>query len=536
MLLGTRILFCEVNLNLLAKQRYGIVGANGCGKSTFLKLLNKEEECSEGEIVIAKSATIASLTQDQFQYEDELILNVVLRGKEKLWQAMQEKEAILQVGDFSTKAGMKLAELEETIAHLNGYTAEATASKLLVGLGIGDQYHINTLSTLSGGYKLRVLLAKVLFENPDVMLLDEPTNHLDIMTTVWLENYLKNEYKGILVLVSHDVEFLNNVSTKILDIDYGEIREYSGNYTYHLQQKQEVIEQKKHALDGITKRIDRMQVFIDRFRAKASKAKQVKSKIKLVDKIEMPEIEKSSRLSPNFDFACKVRSGKQVVIVENISKSYAEKMVLDNIGFKLNRHDKLAIIGHNGIGKSTLLKILMQKITQDNGSYEWGHEVHISYFMQDHHELINKSCSVLDWLEDHRPADVTSSQVRKTLGMVLFTQDDVGKNVLSLSGGEMARLILAKIMLERSNVLVLDEPTNHLDIESIDGLIKSLQNYAGTLVFVSHDRYFSEKIANRVLAITEAGINDFHGSYHEFIQDCGADYLNQIFVKSVSRV
>ena len=406
MLLGTRILFCEVNLNLSAKQRYGIVGANGCGKSTFLKLLNKEEECSEGEIVIAKSATIASLTQDQFQYEDELILNVVLRGKEKLWQAMQEKETILQVGDFSTKAGMKLA----------------------------------------------------------------------------------------------------------------------------------IIEQKKHALDGITKRIDRMQVFIDRFRAKANKAKQVQSKIKLVDKIEMPEIEKSSRLSPNFDFTCKVRSGKQVVIVENISKSYAEKMVLDNISFKLNRHDKLAIIGHNGIGKSTLLKILMQKITQDNGSYEWGHEVHISYFMQDHHELINKSCSVLDWLEDHRPADVTSNQVRKTLGMVLFTQDDVGKNVLSLSGGEMARLILAKIMLERSNVLVLDEPTNHLDIESIDGLIKSLQNYAGTLVFVSHDRYFSEKIANRVLAITEAGINDFHGSYHEFIQDCGADYLNQIFVKSVSRV
>jgi ATPase subunit of ABC transporter with duplicated ATPase domains len=536
MLLGTRILFCDVNLNLLDKQRYGIVGANGAGKSTFLKLISGDEEFSEGEIVVAKSVTIASLKQDQFKYEDELILNVVLCGKEKLWHAVQEKEKILQTGDFSDKAGMKLAELEETIAHLNGYTAEATAAKLLVGLGIGDQYHLNTLSTLSGGYKLRVLLAKVLFENPDILLLDEPTNHLDIMTTIWLENYLKNEYKGVLVLVSHDVEFLNNVSTKILDIDYGEIREYSGNYTYHLEKKVEVIEQKKHALGGITKRIEKMQVFIDRFRSKSSKAKQVQSKIKLVDKIELPEIEKSSRISPNFYFACKVRSGKQVITVKNIGKNYAEKTVLDDINFKLNRHDKLAIIGHNGIGKSTLLKILMNKVAQDSGSYEWGHEVRISYFMQDHHDLINKSCTVLDWLENYRPADVNSSQVRKTLGMVLFTQDDVSKNVLSLSGGEMARLILAKIMLEGSNVLVLDEPTNHLDIESIDGLIKALQNYDGTLLFVSHDRYFTEKIANRVLAITEAGINDFHGNYNEFIKSCGADYLNQIFVKSVSRV
>lgn len=534
MLYGSRLLFDDVNFNLLSENRYGIVGANGTGKSTFLKLLANNEVPSLGDIITSKQAKIGWLKQDQFKYENDSIIDVVVQGKAALWSALQEKEDLLNLGEFDEKIGYRLGHLEETIAQNQGYTADITAKNLLIGLGISENDHDKPLSALSGGFKLRVLLAQTLFEDPDILLLDEPTNHLDITTIAWLENYLKESFRGILIFVSHDQEFMNNLATHILDIDYGEIREYVGNYNHYVKEKLLVAEQKLKEQKYLENKIAHMQLFVDRFGASASRSKQAQSRAKMIEKIELPDIKQSSRIQPSFQFLQKRPSGKQVLTVTGISKSFTERTVLKNVRFSINRGEKVAIIGHNGIGKSTLLKILLGYHLPDEGSFEWGHECHISYFAQDYHELLNKSITVYDWLVEQCTSETTDN-IRKTLAKALFTKDDVHKNTLTLSGGEAARLLFSNIMLKKNNILVLDEPTNHLDIDARESLAKALQEFPGTVLFVSHDRHFVADIATRVIALTEQKVTDFQGSYNDYLKSFGNDYLNRDWLLAQSK-
>lgn len=534
MTFGSRLLFDEVNLNLISGNRYGLVGANGTGKSTFMKLLADEEEPALGEIMISHNARIGWLKQDHFRYENDKIIHAVLRGKPELWNAIQEKETLIENDIWTEETGSRLGELEGIIAELDGYTAETLAEKILLGLGIPAKDNHKPLNTLSGGYKLRVLLAQSLFNNPDILLLDEPTNHLDIMSIAWLESYLKNEFKGLLIFISHDHNFLNGLATHILDIDYGEIRLYHGNYDQFVDDKQEILTQKNQERKNLERRITHLQSFVDRFRAKASKARQAQSKLKMIERIELPDIEKSSRIAPNFSFKMKRPSGKTVVTTQHLSKRFGEKQVLKNIGFSIKRGDKVVLIGHNGIGKSTLLKCMLDLVPLDEGTVEWGHETHVAYFAQDHHELLKESVTAYDWLCHHAEKE-TTSRVRSVLGQILFSQDEAHKNILSLSGGEGARLLLGKVMLEEGNVLILDEPTNHLDLESIDALAKALQKFEGTLIFVSHDRHFVSKVATRVIAFTEKGIKDYMGNYHEYLSQYGEDYLSREWLKAYSQ-
>lgn len=517
MTFGDNLLFYDVNLTLNSGNAYALVGANGCGKSTFFKLITGEEELSSGEIIIPKDASIGWLKQDQFRYEDTPIKDIVLQGKPALWSALQEKEVLLTSDAWDDSMGYRFAELEEVIAHYNGYNADVEVERILSGLGIPVHYHEKPLKSLSGGYKLRVLLGQTLFQNPSILLLDEPTNHLDILSIQWLEKFLKNEFKGLVIFISHDVGFIDNLATYILDLDYGDIKQYRGNYARFLSEKQLVQEQKLLEKKSAEDKIAHMQKFVDRFKAKASKAGQAKSRMKMIDKIKIPDVIHSSRIAPHFHFVPKRPSGKQACKIESLSKSFQDKQLFKQLNFEIQRGDKLAIMGVNGRGKSTLVKILIDLIEKDEGQITWGNEVRISYFSQDHHDLLNKSMSVLDWLNE-LATGCTEQQVRKVLGQMLFVKDEVDKDILALSGGESARLLLAKVMLEQPNVLILDEPTNHMDIETIDVLAKALVDFTGTVIFVSHNRYFIEKIATRILYFAEGTrIRDFKGRYVDFV-------------------
>ncbi|OGO91923.1 MAG: ABC-F family ATPase [Coxiella sp. RIFCSPHIGHO2_12_FULL_44_14] len=512
---GQKLLFFDVNLILSDQTHYALVGANGAGKSTLLKLITGEEEPVSGAISISKEASIGWLKQDQFRYENTIITDIVLQGKSKLWQALVEKDKLLESTHWDEKTAHRLSQLEEIIAEQNGYSAISFTENLLLGLGIHSDYHQKPLSSLSGGYKLRVLLAQALFQEPDTLLLDEPTNHLDIISIHWLEKYLKNEFRGMVIFISHDVEFINRLADYILDIDYGEIREYSGNYEKFLSEKKLIEEQKLHVKKHMEQKIVEMQKLVDRFRA-GTRAKQAQSRAKMMEKMELPDIKHTSRAWPHFHFKPNRQSGKLVLRVKNLGKKFLNKKIFSNLSFEISRGEKVAIIGENGIGKSTLIKILLGKIHQTEGEYEWGHETHVSYFSQDHHDLLDRHSQVLNWLRE-MSSSVTEQQIRKTLGQMLFKKDDVEKDILSLSGGEAARLLLARIALEPGNVLLLDEPTNHLDIEATESLAQALHAYHGTLIFVSHDRHFINKITNRVLFIShDKKLINFKGSFTEF--------------------
>ena len=523
---GVRLLFNDVTLNLNKGFRYGLVGANGAGKSTFLKVLAGEEQPTLGDITFHRGARIGWLKQDLADYEDGRIIDAVLRGKSELWDALVEKEQLIEADVWNDETGCRLGELEETIMHYDGYTAETVASDLLIGLGIPEEKHYEPLNTLSGGYKLRVLLAQALFDNPDILLLDEPTNHLDIRSIAWLESYLVNTFKGVLIFISHDQDFLNNLSTHILDIDYAEVTPYTGNYESFLKQKTAKTEQMEHEKLSAERKIAKMQEFVDRFKAKASKAKQAQSRVKMIEKIEVAEVKETSRIAPGFRFDQDKPSGKIAVSVKSISKSFGEKVVLNQVSFSIKRGEKVALIGPNGMGKSTLLKILMERHGADQGTFEWGHNAEPSYFAQDHHEDLHENMSVLNWLTDQCPSN-TTGQIRAMLGQVLFSKDDVDKNILTLSGGEAARLLLAKVMLRKGNILILDEPTNHMDLEAVEALIKALKSYEGTLLLVSHNRHIVNAVTSRVIALTRNGFNDHLGSYEDYLKEEGVDYLKR---------
>jgi ATPase subunit of ABC transporter with duplicated ATPase domains len=523
---GDRVLFADAAFQLNPGERYGIVGANGSGKTTLLRILSGDAEATRGSVSIPKSARIGVLRQDQFLYEHEEVLGVALMGHPELWDAIVEKDALLAKAhehfDYE-----RFSELEETVQRLDGYTAEARAATILEGLGLPTEVHRQPLSTLSGGFKLRVLLAQVLAGKPDVLLLDEPTNHLDILSIRWLEKFLHG-YEGPVAVISHDHRFLDNVSTHILDVDYQTVTLYHGNYSDFLVQKVEDRERKEKEIEGRQKEIAHHQKFVDKFKAKASKARQAQSKLKMIErKVEqLEELPGSSRRYPKFRFVQKRPSGKEVLKIEGVRKAFGDKEVLHGVDLQVNRGDRLVIMGPNGIGKSTLLKILVGDLPADQGSVEWGYETHPGYFAQDHHEQLGDGDGTAEqWLWNFCPGK-DRGFVRGHLGLMLFSGDDGEKRLSALSGGEAARLVFSRLALEQPNVLVLDEPTNHLDLESIEALVAALQTYEGTLILVSHDRWFVGQLATRVVEISRDGIRDYRGTYEEYVHACGDDHLD----------
>lgn len=510
-------LFKNVQLNLLNNERYAVVGANGSGKSTLLKLFSQEEMSTQGSVEKSKKSILGILKQDHFRYEHERVIDVVMDGKPELLSAFNEKEKLLAKEEFGELECYRLAELEEIILSMDGYSTESKAQTILQGLGVDISKHQGPLSALSGGYKLRVLLAQALFKDPDILLLDEPTNHLDIVSIVWLEKYLVEEYKGLLVFVSHDRNFINNTATAILDIDYETITLYPGNYDGFLSKKAAVLEQLEHEVAHKQQKIASMQQYADRFRATPSKAKQALSRLRMIERIEMPDIKNTSRIKPNFHFNQLRPSGKNVLQVDELAKSFEDKLLFKKLSFTIQRGQRCAVIGPNGVGKSTMLKILMQEFASDQGEFQWSDTVSIGYFAQDFHALLDPNKTLLAWLCDS-VSGATELSARKALGQALFSGSDVDKTIRVLSGGECARLIFAKLMLEQHNVLILDEPTNHLDLEAIEGLSEGLQNFSGTVIFVSHNRYLVQNVASHLLVMNkDNNVELYPGTYQEYM-------------------
>jgi ATPase subunit of ABC transporter with duplicated ATPase domains len=523
---GDRTLFERASFQLNAGERYGLVGANGSGKTTLLGILSGDVEPSDGSVSMPRRLRLGTLRQDHFLYEDQEILGVALMGNRELWEAIVAKEALLAEAHESFDAE-RFSELEETIQRHDGYTAEARAATILEGLGLPAAVHRKPLGTLSGGFKLRVLLAQVLASTPDVLLLDEPTNHLDILSIRWLESFLR-DFPGPVVVISHDHRFLDGVATHILDVDYQTVTLYHGNYSAFLEGKVEERERREKELQGREREIAHHQLFVDRFRAKNTKARQAQSKARLIEKIieGMEELPQSSRRYPTFDFQERRPSGRDVLAVKGVKKSFGENRVLHGVDLLVRRGDRLAIMGPNGIGKSTLLKIVMGELAPDEGDVVWGYETHPGYFAQDHREQIEDSGrTAQEWIQDFCP-DRDVGFVRGRLALMLFEKDDVKKRLASLSGGEAARLVFAKLTLAKPNVLVLDEPTNHLDLESIEALVEGLRGYPGTIILVSHDRWFISQLATRVVDIQPGRIVDYQGSYDEYVAFTGDDHLD----------
>ncbi len=524
---GGQTLFRGADLQLRAGQRYGIVGANGSGKSTLLRILSGEQTPSEGEVVRQKRARLGVLEQDHFKYEDVRILDVAMMGNEVLYAAMAEKEELLSNPDFDVD---RYGELEDIIQRYHGYELEARAGKVLEGLGIPSEVHDQPLRTLSGGFKLRALLARTLVAEPDLLFLDEPTNHLDILAIQWLEQFLLT-FPGCAVCVSHDHRFLNAVCTHVLDVDYEVVTAYKGNYDNFLVRKAEERERKEAEIAKRQQEIDEHKAFVARFSAKATKARQANSRQKRLEKITIEKLPTSSRRHPGFRFRQRRPSGREVLKVEHVDKAFptedgGQRTVLADVSITIERGDRVAVIGPNGIGKSTLLKIAMGIHSPDQGSTTWGYEAQVGYFPQDHADALgDPRQSVLSSLWEAVPA-VGMGEVMGRLGAVLFSRDDADKLVENLSGGEAARLLFARLAAVEPNVLVLDEPTNHLDLEAIEALADALAAYDGTLLFVSHDRWFVDRLATRILELGPEGVTDYPGTYAEYLAHQGTDHLD----------
>lgn len=525
---GAKILFKNVSLQFNPGNRYGLIGANGSGKSTLIKILSGDVTPESGQVTLPQQLLLGSLSQDHYLYQNCRILDVVLMGRKKLWDALEKKHTLLQKEHFNDQDCEILVKLEKIIEEQGGYAVEGEAAKLLEGLGIREEVHLQPLEVLSGGYKLRVLLAQVLFAKPDILVLDEPTNHLDLYSIKWLEDYLRN-YDGTLVVTSHDRDFLNGICTHIADVDYGTIKIYKGNFEQFQEQKALDRELKEHMLEKHDKRRTDLQGFIDRFGAKATKARQAQSKARIVEKIEEEmdalDLVPSSRIYPKLNFEPLRPSGAAVLKVKGISKAYGPKKVLEKVSFEIERGERVAIIGPNGIGKSTLLEIITENQKSDQGEYAWGFAARCAYFPQDHAREAHGSISLLDWLGQF-DRDLPQERLREILGRVLFSGDFVNQSIATLSGGEKARLLLAKIMLQKPNVLIFDEPTNHLDMEAIEELAQALENFEGTLLLVSHNRYFVSRLAKRIIEISYQGVKDFKGTYGEYLEKQQNDFLS----------
>ena len=512
---GSDYLFEGISISFNSGERYGLIGANGSGKSTFMKILSGELESSSGNVTVDPKKRISTLKQNQFEYEDMIVTDCVILGHKKLWDIKVERERIYALPEMSEKESLKVSELEIEFSDLDGYMAESDASKLLLGLGIPLESHDKKMSSLEPGLKLRVLLAQALFGKPDILLLDEPTNNLDLDTISWLENILKRS-DSTMIIISHDRKFLNNICSNIADLDYGEIRLYPGNYDDFMlastQARQQLVDENKKKKE----KIEELKAFVARFSANASKAKQATSRANQIAKIELNDIAKSSRVYPYIRFEQEKKIYSNVLEVKNVSKTYDDLKVLDKLDFLVDVGDRVAILGANGIGKTTLLNCLMDESFRESGDVKWAINAEIGYFAQDSDEKIDSDLSLMEWMSQWAK-NPEEQKIRSILGRLLFSKDNIYKSVNVLSGGEKRRMLFGKMMLQHPNVIIMDEPTNHLDMESIESLNSALSLYDGTIIFTSHDREFISSLASRVIELKEDKVFE-HNNVEKSVQ------------------
>lgn len=514
---GKKALFEDVNIKFVPGHCYGLIGANGAGKSTFLKILTGEIEPTSGEVIITPGERLSFLKQDHFQYDECTVLDTVIMGNQRLYDIMKEKDAIYMKEDFSDEDGIRASELEGEFAEMNGWEAESDAATLLNGLGVDTEYHYNLMKDLNGSLKVKVLLAQALFGNPDILLLDEPTNHLDLDAIEWLEEFLIN-FDNTVIVVSHDRYFLNKVCTQIADIDYAKIQLYAGNYDFWYESSQLIVKQMKEANRKKEEKIKELQDFIQRFSANASKSKQATSRKRALEKIELDEIRPSSRKYPYIDFRPNREIGNEVLTVEHLSKTIDGVKVLDDISFVVGREDKIAFVGSNGLAKTTLFQILAGQMEPDEGSYKWGITTSQSYFPKDNTKDFDSDDAIVDWLTQYSD-NKDATYVRQFLGRMLFPGDAGVKKVRVLSGGEKVRVMLSKLMISGANVLIVDEPTDHLDMESITALNNGLIKFPGVLLFSSRDHKVVQTTANRIMEIVNGKLIDKITTYDEYLEN-----------------
>ena len=520
---GAKPLFENVSVKFGNGNRYGLIGANGSGKSTLMKILTGELEPTAGNVSTDPKLRIGKLSQDQFAYENYRVLDAVIMGYEKLWQVMQERNRLYSLPEMSDEDGMHVAELEIEFAEMDGYSAESRAGELLEGIGIPVEQHEGPMSAVAPGWKLRVLLAQALFSDPDILLLDEPTNNLDINAIRWLEEFLETS-KSTMVIISHDRHFLNSVCSHMADLDYGKLQVFPGNYDEYMTAATRARE-RVHADNAKKKvKIAELQTFVSRFSANASKARQATSRARQLEKIELEDIKPSSRVSPFIRFEQEKPLRRYAVEATDISKGFDEGLLFANLDLAIEAGSRIAILGPNGIGKTTLARCLLNELEVNDGNVKWAENARTGYFAQDIASEFDKDMSLFDWITQWQPPKTDEQLLRATLGRMLFSRDESEKSVKVVSGGEQRRLMFGKMILQKPNVMVMDEPTNHLDMESIEALNLALENYPGTLIFISHDRDFVSSLATRIIEMTPDGIIDYTGTYDEYLR---AQMLNQ---------
>ena len=519
---GSKPLFENISVKFGNGNRYGLIGANGSGKSTFMKIIGGDLVPTSGNVALDPHERLGKLRQDQFAFETFTVLDTVIMGHTELWQIKQERDRIYALPEMSEEDGFKVADLETQYAEMDGYSAEARAGELLLGVGIPIEQHYGLMSEIAPGWKLRVLLAQALFSNPDILLLDEPTNNLDIDTIRWLEDTL-NERESTMIIISHDRHFLNMVCTHMADLDYGELRIYPGNYDDYMTASTQARE--RLLADNAKKKaqINELQSFVSRFSANASKSKQATSRAKQIEKIKLEEVKASSRQNPFIRFEQDKKLFRNALVVENLTKGFDNGPLFKDLNLMVEVGEKVAILGTNGIGKSTLLKTLMGELTPESGDIKWSENANIGYYAQDHEYEFEEDLTVFDWMSQWKQPTDDEQAVRSILGRLLFSQDDIKKQVKVLSGGEKGRMLFGKLMMQRPNIIVMDEPTNHLDMESIESLNMALELYQGTLFFVSHDREFVSSLATRIIEITPEKVIDYTGNYEDYLRSQGIE-------------
>lgn len=521
---GAKPLFENVSVKFGNGNRYGLIGANGCGKSTFMKILGGDLEPSAGNVSKDPNERIGKLKQDQFAYETFTVIDTVIMGHEELWAIKAEKDAIYANPEMTEADGIRAGDLEAEFAEMDGYSAEARAGELLLGLDIPSEQHYGPMSEVAPGWKLRVLLAQALFSEPEIMLLDEPTNNLDINTIRWLEDIL-NQRKCTMIIISHDRHFLNSVCTHMADLDYGEIRMYPGTYDDYMIASTQVTERLQSDNAKKKAQIAELKSFVSRFSANASKSKQATSRAKQIGKIQLTEVKPSSRKSPYIYFEEDKKLHRLALEVEGLAKNFDDDYLFANLDLMVEVGERVAIIGPNGIGKTTLLRCLYGNLESSSGTVKWSENSQLGYYAQDHTSDFEQDKTLYDWMSYWGKANDDEQSIRGTLGRLLFSTDDINKKVSVISGGEQGRMLFGKLMLQRNNILLMDEPTNHLDMESIESLNLALDNFPGTLFFVSHDREFVSSLATRVIELTPKGLVDFRGTYEEYL---GSQEMDQV--------
>ncbi|UTV29017.1 ABC-F family ATPase [Photobacterium atrarenae] len=519
---GDKPLFENISVKFGEGNRYGLIGANGCGKSTFMKILGGELEPSSGTVSKDPNERMAKLGQDQFAFEEYSVVDTVIMGHKELWAIKEERDRIYAMAEMSEEDGMRVADLEVQFAEMDGYSAEARAGELLLGLGIPEEMHFGLMSAVAPGLKVRVLLAQVLFADPEIMLLDEPTNNLDIHTIAWLERVLL-ERNCTMIIISHDRHFLNSVCTHMADLDYGELRMFSGNYDEYMVAATQARE--RLLADNAKKKaqIAELNTFVSRFSANASKAKQATSRQKQIDKIQLEEVKASSRQNPFIRFEQEKELFRNALEVEGLKQGYGDNILINGVNLMVEVGERIAIIGENGIGKSTFLNTLAGAMAPMDGMVKWSENANIGFYAQDHSEDFDMDMNLIDWMGQWKNEGDDEQTVRGILGRMLFSQNDIKKSVRVISGGEQGRMLFGKLIMQKPNILLMDEPTNHMDMESIESLNLALENYKGTLMFVSHDRQFVSSIATRIIEITKDGVEDFHGTYDEYLAKKGLE-------------